>query len=299
MMREGKLTTCELKSVLKETQNHLRIVVGSEVGEDASVIDFKENLCVISTDPITGVSKDIGKFAFHINCNDIVASGARPVALLVTLLAPTNSELSEIKEVMDQIYVEAVKYGVDIIGGHTEYTKAVNQMVLSCTAIGECRETDLTLSKGFCSGDAICVTKHLGIEWTLIKCLEDRERVLSLLTESELQGALSLIEKLTIIPEGKILKEFDISAMHDITEGGVIGALTEMFSGKKECFELNREAFPILDITKKLLTLYDVKIEEIISSGSLIFMAKESEFNRIQKVFSAEKICVTAIGKVL
>jgi len=297
-VREGKLSVEELSKIVQSEKLHERVIVGSEVGEDCAVVDFNENYCVISTDPITGVSKHIGKFAFHINCNDIIASGGVPTALLVTLLAPPNAKIEEIESVMYELYAESRKYGVDIIGGHTEYTKAVNQIIVSCTAMGECSKTGLIQSKKFRCGDSIYISKHLGIEWTLIKALEEKERVETLLSKKEYDEALSLIELLTIIPEGEAIKGCEISAMHDITEGGLLGALTEMFQGSEMTFELFYKGLPMLPITQKLIDHYQVDIKEVISSGSLIIMCSEESSEKLVQQFHKANIPLTQVGKV-
>ncbi|MCX5774474.1 MAG: AIR synthase related protein [Fusobacteria bacterium] len=299
MMKNGKLTSQELAKLLKIKKLNQRVIVGCEVGEDAAVMDFRENYCVLATDPITGVRKHIGKFAFHVNCNDIIASGGKPVALLVTILAPSNSTLNEIHEVMDEIYCEAEKYGVDIIGGHTEFTDAVNQLIVSCTAIGESPKKILPLSKNFKKGDIIYVTKTLGIEWTLIKILDEYEAVKSVLSENEYLEGLRLIDNLTVIPEGEILSNYAVSSMHDITEGGVMGALGEMFQESLLNFEVYEENFNMLEITKKLIEYYSEKIETVISSGSLIFMCSEQQGYEIEKAFNHANIKLTAIGIVI
>ncbi len=53
------------------------ILVGSGIGEDNAIIDFGEEVCIMSTDPITGATKGIGKLAIYISCNDVASSGGR------------------------------------------------------------------------------------------------------------------------------------------------------------------------------------------------------------------------------
>ena len=45
------------------------ILLGPGLGEDSAVIDFGEEVCVISTDPITGASQRLGWLAVHVACN--------------------------------------------------------------------------------------------------------------------------------------------------------------------------------------------------------------------------------------
>ena len=74
-MKVGKLDWNELKLLVENNRsvNREDVRVKSGIGEDCSVISFGNLECVVSTDPITGADKNIGKLAVHVNCNDIAA----------------------------------------------------------------------------------------------------------------------------------------------------------------------------------------------------------------------------------
>ncbi len=138
-MHEGKLDFDDLKNIIfhNKTVKRSEVKVRNDVGEDCSIIDFGDCEAIFSTDPITGAEKNIGKLAVHVNCNDIASAGGEPLGLMVTILAPVTSTLDDINNVMKEINEEAAKINVEIIGGHTEVTSAVNKMVISVTVIGK------------------------------------------------------------------------------------------------------------------------------------------------------------------
>ena len=87
-MKIGKLPESVLKrSVFK--QIHTRrpeVVLGAGVGEDCAAIKLAEDeTLVMSTDPITGTVKDIGSHSVHITANDLAASGAEPIGIMLTM----------------------------------------------------------------------------------------------------------------------------------------------------------------------------------------------------------------------
>lgn len=49
------------------------IIIRPKTGEDCSAVDMKGELCIVSTDPITGADNNAGYIAVHINCNDIAS----------------------------------------------------------------------------------------------------------------------------------------------------------------------------------------------------------------------------------
>lgn len=138
-MQEGKLTNAQLKALIfdKLANKREETVTGPGIGQDCAVMDFGDNLMVISTDPITGTEKDIGKLCVNVCCNDLAAAGAQPVAVMVTCLIPQQAEMSDVKKVVDDIIGQCRRNEVDLIGGHTEVSSAVRRMVLSGIAIGK------------------------------------------------------------------------------------------------------------------------------------------------------------------
>ena len=72
-----------IRSVLKEV-GHRReeVLVGPSVGQDCAVLEAREGeVLVLSSDPITGTTKDIGSHSVYITANDLAASGAEPVGI--------------------------------------------------------------------------------------------------------------------------------------------------------------------------------------------------------------------------
>ena len=178
-MKEGKLDFDDLRNIIlnNKTIKRNEVKVRNDVGEDCSIIDFGDCEGIFSTDPITGASENVGKLAVHINCNDIASSGGEPIGILVTILAPTSSSLEEINKVMNEIDEEAAKIGVEIIGGHTEVTSAVNKMVISVTVIGKNIKGKSIKTAGAKLGDDIIVTKTIGLEGTYILINDYEERI--------------------------------------------------------------------------------------------------------------------------
>ncbi|MDU7442104.1 MAG: AIR synthase family protein [Clostridium sp.] len=240
-MKEGKLDFDDLKKIIfnNKTIKREEVKIRNDVGEDCTVIDFGECEGIFSTDPITGADKNIGKLAVHINCNDIASSGGEPLGMLVTILAPIDSTLDEINEVMKEIDEEAAKIGVEIVGGHTEVTSAVNKLVISVTVIGKNIKGTSVKTGGAKLNDDIVVTKTLGIEGTYILINDHYERVKDILTEDEINFGRRLIDNISVLKEGRICREFGVNSMHDITEGGLLGGIFEVAMACGQGFKID------------------------------------------------------------
>lgn len=297
-MKPGKLNWDDLKQIIDENKSVIReeVKVHSGVGEDCSVIGFGDYDCVLSTDPITGADSDIGRLAVHINCNDIAASGVEPLGILVTILAPEGATIEDIKAVMKQIDEETKKLNVEILGGHTEVTSAVNKLIVSCTVIGRGKAGTAVPTAGAEPGDDIIVTKKLALEGTSIVVKDYREKVLESLTEEEIEEAESYAEMLSVVREGTIAGKFGVNSMHDITEGGVLGALWEVAQAAGVGFKVYEDKMPLSEVTRKVCNIFNIDPLRFISSGSMLITTKNGE--ELVKVFEKQGITSTIIGNI-
>lgn len=297
-MKEGKLDFDDLRNIIfnNKTIKRNEVKVRNDVGEDCSIIDFGDCEGIFSTDPITGANENVGKLAVHVNCNDIASSGGEPIGILVTILAPTSSSIEEINTVMHEIDEEAAKIGVEIIGGHTEVTSAVNKMVISVTVIGKNKKGRSIKTAGAKVGDDIIVTKTIGLEGTYILINDYEERVRKVLSKEEMEFGKSLINKISVLEEGKIGGEFGVNSMHDITEGGLLGGLFEVAMASDKGFKIFKDKIPMLDITKKVCDEFGIDPLRLISSGSMLITTKNGE--QLIKEFREKGIEASIIGTV-
>ncbi|ERI94236.1 putative thiamine-phosphate kinase [Clostridiales bacterium oral taxon 876 str. F0540] len=297
-MKPGKLNWDDLNELIKENKsvNRSDVRIKNGVGEDCSVIEYGDYECIVSTDPITGADSNIGRLAVHINCNDIASCGVEPVGILVTILAPENTTLAELKEVMREIDEETKKLNVEILGGHTEITKAVNKLIVSCTAIGKGKKGSAVATSGAKDGDDIIVTKNLAMEGTSIAVNDYYEYIKDILSEDEAKEAKKYIDSISVALEGSVAGEFGVNSMHDITEGGVLGALWEMAEASKVGFKVYEEKMPITSVTKKVCSKLNLDPLRFISSGSMLITTKNGE--ELVKLLKRKGINAALIGNI-
>lgn len=297
-MKVGKLNWDDLKSIIDENRGYKRedVRIRSSIGEDCSVINFGDYECILSTDPITGAESGIGKLAVHINCNDIASSGVEPVGILVTILAPENTTLDQIKQVMKEIHEETQKLNVEILGGHTEITTAVNRIIVSCTAIGKGLKETAVATAGAKVGDDIVVTKQLGMEGTAIIVNDYYDTAREILSASEIEEAKNYVEELSVVKEGIISGKFGVNSMHDITEGGVLGALWEVAKASNVGFRVYKDKMPISEATNKLCNKYEIDVLRFISSGSMLITTDNGE--ALVKKLKTKGINAAIVGNI-
>lgn len=297
-MKVGKLNWDDLKEIIDNNRsvNRSDVRIKSGVGEDCSVIEYGDYECVVSTDPITGADTLIGKLAVHINCNDIASCGVEPVGILVTILAPESTTLEDLKALMKEIDEECRTLNVEILGGHTEITNAVNKLIVSCTAIGKGKIGSAISTSGAKAGDSIVVTKNLAMEGTSIVVNDHIQSVKDILSNEEIEEAKGYIKNLSVVPEGRIAGKLKVNSMHDITEGGVLGALWELAEASNTGFKVYKEKMPLTEITQKVCNKLQLDPLRFISSGSMVITTRDGE--QLVKELKENGINAAIIGSI-
>lgn len=300
-METGKLNWDKLTEIIENNKGSKRpeVIESGAVGEDCAAFKLSKNeSIVITTDPVTAADQDIGKIAFHININDIATSGGSPFAIMVTILAPRGTSVEAIKEIMSDISNEAKKIDVEILGGHTEITDSVNKIIVSITALGLVEKSqDIIWTKDAKVGDKIIVTKDICLEGTSILCKDFKKESLEVLSLKELEYGASFGEELSVLKEGMLVKDI-ASSMHDITEGGILGALWELKEASGIGFLIDYEKIPIRDITTKLSKHFNVDPLKFISSGSMIITVNKENSEKTIEILKENNIKGTIIGEI-
>src|SRR5262252_6009835 len=115
----GKLPPEHLRSLLRHLPKHdPRLLVGPQIGEDAAVIDVGDRCLVVSTDPITFATDHIGRYAVHVNANDVAVLGARPLWFFVVVLLPERGTTFQLPDaIMADVRTACLELGVTVGGG--------------------------------------------------------------------------------------------------------------------------------------------------------------------------------------
>ena len=274
-VKAGKLSPQKLKGLVFDRlhQRRLDILLRPGLGEDSAVIDFGDEVCVISTDPITGATRRLGWLAVHVSCNDIAANGAEPVGIQVALLLPEGTTDEFISELMADMDAACAELGIEILGGHTEITSQARGPLVITTAVGRAPRDRYVTSHGAQPGDIIYVTKGVGFEGTGILASDHRHRLEGLVDQKILKAASRFLDQISVVPEALAAASAGATAMHDITEGGFYGALWEVLSASQRGCQINLADVPVLPETKAICDALELDPFGLISSGSLLIAA--------------------------
>lgn len=296
-MKIGKIPESTLKKVILEQLGAERdeVLIGPGIGEDCAALKLEEGeVFVLSTDPITGADKEAGRLAVHVTANDLISSGAEPVGLMLTVLLPPETKEKELRQLSSEVQEECVKLGIAVIGGHTEVTDAVRKPLISVTGVGKVREDRLLSTKGARPGQDIVVTKYIGLEGTGIIAREQEDLLRKRFSAEFLEEAKACLDYVSVVPEGKIAGAY-ASSMHDITEGGIYGALWEVAQASGVGLEVTIEDIPVKQHTVELCEFFDLNPYQLISSGSMLITTDHG--NALVRALEQEGIKASVIGR--
>lgn len=264
----GKIPISILNStVLKLTGAESgRVATPARAGLDFAAVRAGNGFVVISADPVTGVSKEIGKYAMTVSANDVATCGHRPQFAESVILLPEGSTSLQVAKIARQIHEAARHLEIAIVGGHTEVTPGLHHPIVIITAFSYVE--DYITSGDAMPEDTILMTKTAGLEGTAV-----------------LAGLKSYLDHLSVVDEAVAAYGTGrVRAMHDCTEGGVLGAVFEMALASGLGFELEEGKVPIAIETAKLCQKWGIDPMKLIGSGALLLSAEKG---REQEVISA------------
>ena len=297
-MKIGKVPENVLKRSVMKQLHYKRdeVILGPGIGEDCAALALAEDeILVMSTDPITGTAKDIGKLAIQITANDLASAGAEPIGVMLTILLPDGTREIALKRIMEQMECACREAKMQILGGHTEVTAVVNQPVVNVAGVAKAKKGSLISTAGARAGMDIVVSKWVGIEGTMIFAKEKEAELKEHFPADFVDTAIGFDRYLSVVPEAAVATQSSVAAMHDVPEGGLFGALWEMAEASGVGLEIDLKKIPIRQETVEICEYFDVNPYGLISSGMMLMASADG--NALVLALQEAGIPATVIGK--
>ena len=294
----GKLSPEALKRNVLRYIGAVReeLLIGPAVGEDAAVIEWpKGKYLVFSSDPIVGAEKGAGRLLVRINSNDIASKGGDPAYLAVTLILPPSWGEDGAARIMSEIHEECLAQGIAVAGGHTEFNDRYERPVIMGALIGT---ADRVLrANELRPGDALIVTKHIGIEGMSILATDKPELLNPFMSEADITEMVSWAEKTSVLEESKVLRKI-AKFMHDPTEGGFMGGIGEISSLSGLRTDIDYASVPVHPLTARAAEKLGFDPLRLIASGSLIAAVPEEKTSEALRELAKLNIDASVVGSM-
>ncbi|WP_109302097.1 thiamine-phosphate kinase [Aquimarina sp. AU474] len=270
------------------------------IGDDAAVLDFDSNKCVLTTDLlIEGVHfdlsyvplKHLGYKAVVVNLSDVYAMNATASQITVSIAVSNRFPLEAIEELYAGIETAAKIYNIDVVGGDT--TSSTTGLIISVTAVGYSNNEDLVYRNGAGEKDLLVVTGDLGAAYMGLQVLEREKQVFEVNPNSQpdLDQYTYLIER-QLKPEARkdireLLKALEVqpTSMIDISDGlssEVIHLCTQSNVG----VNLYEEKIPLDPAVISVCEEFKINSTTVALNGGedyeLLFTIKQEDYPKIK-----------------
>jgi len=257
------------------------VLIGPRHGVDVGVVRVADGVAMaITADPLFVVPaygwERAAWFAVHILASDAATSGLPLRWMAVDLNLPPEITDEELTALWDGFHRACEGIGVAVVTGHTARYDGCSWPMVGgavCMAIGpEDRFVTPTMAR---AGDRVVVTKGAAIEATALFAATFPERLAAGVGQDVVKAADALFEKMTVVPEATVartfgLREEGVTSMHDATEGGVFGGLTEVAAASGVGMRIDLPAIPVPHEVRAVCEHTGMDPYTSISEGTLI-----------------------------
>ncbi len=276
------------------------VILGAAFGEDIALTRVGGDVLVSHVDPIVGAIGNIGGLAVHVACNDVATSGIPPRWALLLVLVPSIDDEELLEQIMRDASDTAKELGVAIIGGHTGYSAGLSRPLVAVTALGTAGGHELIRSNGARIGDHVLVTKGIALEGTgiLAQDFADVARDLGL-SDDELVEARKLLTDVSVVRDALALAEQGVTAMHDVTRGGLLETLLEIAHLSDVGIEVDSAKLPIHPIVARFAQTFQFDPMRMISSGTLAVTVPPKKVEAVSHALEKLGTPFAFIGRVV
>jgi hydrogenase expression/formation protein HypE len=285
------------------------VLVGPQHGVDVGVVRVSDGVAMaLTADPVFIVPaygwERAAWFAVHILASDASTSGLPLRWMSVDLNLPPDLTDDELTALWDAFHRACEGIGLAVVTGHTaRYDGCAWPMVggATCLALGpEDRFVTPAMAR---PGDAIVVTKGAAIEATALFAATFPERLAQGVGEDVVAAGDALFGSMTVVPEAVLARRFGlrrdgVSAMHDATEGGVFGGLTEVAAASGVGMRVELDAIPVRPEVRAICEYTGMDPYTAISEGTLIATVVPERADAFVDALGGARIDAAVVGEV-
>lgn len=285
------------------------VIAGAQFGVDVSVVDLHGGMAMaLTSDPLSLIPslglQESAWLSVHLMANDMATTGYAPMYGQFVLNLPSSFSKNDFKVYWEYIHKFCSEIKIAITGGHTGFIEGQNSTIAGGgTLVTVAPKNKILLSKSAKSGNVILVTKSCAISSAAILAMSFPETVKdkagteiyqhacnSFYHTSSLQDAL--------IAVGENNEHFEITAMHDVTEGGVLGAIYELATASGNGAIIYNDKLPIGEVQAKVCNIFDLDPRYCIGAGSMIITCEKEVSGEVISRLAESNIPCVEVGEL-
>ncbi|MBN3583408.1 AIR synthase family protein [Algoriphagus aestuarii] len=285
------------------------VICGPRFGVDTSVVDLGNgDVLAISSDPLSlipGLGMKVSAWlSVHLLANDMSTTGFAPQFAQFVLNLPLSLSREDFQVYWQHIHALCEEMGISITGGHTGQIPGIDSTIAGGgTFFLKAPKNQVLTSNQAKAGDTIIMTKHAAISSTSLLAMAFPETVQEKLGVKIQHAAADNFWKLSVLKEAVISRQTlspttGLHAMHDVTEGGVLGAVQEMAIASGLGFEVIKDLVPVPNEVRQVADLFGIDPLLSIGAGAMIMAVAAGSVAQLIDKLAQEGIPATAIGNL-
>ena len=307
-MKIGKIDEAVFRSLIrgKFGRKDPTVLVPPMTGVDAGVVDLGGGkVLVVAEDPIFTMPRlpleMFGRFTVHIGASDVAVMGVRPRYMTYSLLLPPETGLEDIGTIVDSIHRAALELRIAIVGGHTGFYPGFTAPTIGgITVFAVARKGEYVTPAGARPGDDIILTKGPAIETAGLLAVLREEELLEKYPAALVGRAKALTRSISVVDDAlAAMAAGGVTAMHDATEGGVMGGLFEIAAASGVGMEADERLFVYPDEVRMVCEAFGIDPVKTIAEGSLLVTARPGKSAGIVARLKRKRIASSVVGRVV
>lgn len=307
--QSGKVSETIFKEDLLRHCGAIRpeVLCGPSFGVDTAIVDIGgEEALAISSDPLSlipSLGMEVSAWlSVHLLVNDMCTTGHTPQYAQFVLNLPVSLSRASFGEYWQHIHTLCKNLNIAITGGHTGQIPGQESTISGGgTMFLKAPKHTLLSSNNAKAGDSIIATKHAAISSTSLLSRAFPETVKKELGDDIQQLAADNFWKLSVREEALLAAETlvpnkELHAMHDVTEGGILGAVNEMADASHLGFQIQKHRLPISDEIEQVAGLFKIDPYLSVGAGSMLMAVQPGFEEKLLSTLSEKGIPAVKIG---
>lgn len=278
------------------------VALGPRHGVDFGVLDVNDTALVVATDPLSILPElgfeRAGRFAIDIVLADVAVSGISPSHVAIGLTLPPSMTDEEFVAMWRGIDEELADLGASVVTGHTaRYQDCTYPWIGAATAMAVGAHDEIVRPDGAKPNDRLLLTNGPAVETTgLVATLFSEALPLS---DEVIERAQDRLAEATCVRDALTAAQAGtVHAMHDVTEGGLRGALCELAASADVRLDVDSTAVPLRPGVEAVCTALNLDPWACTAAGTLLLAVAPDSVDAVRDAITARGTPIEEIGSV-
>lgn len=284
------------------------IATGPKFGVDVSVVNLANGQAIaMASDPLSLIPtlglQESAWLSVQLTANDIATTGFAPLYGQFVLNLPADMSQNDFQCYWEYIHKYSTDIGLAITGGHTGFVEGQDSTIAGgATFLTVAPTNEILTSANAKPGDHILVTKTSAMSSAAILALGFPQTVKNRIGTENHRKACEAFYDLSVLPDAMTAVAGEnrpyITAMHDVTEGGILGAIFELANASGNGALVYDGHIPINEVQASVCEVFSLDPRYCIGAGAMVMTCKKEASAKIIRHLEHNNIPCCHVGRI-